>query len=62
MILHEQHSFFYHTNCMQACCIYQFLFFLVKMVNHYANHVNFLDTQHLLEVYIPYHYLHYSFL
>ena len=41
MILREQHSFFYHTNCMQASCIYQFLFFQVRMDNPHANHVNF---------------------
>ena len=61
MILYEQHSLFYHTNYIQACCIYQFSFFLVKMVNHYANHANFLDTQHLPQEYILYQYLHRSF-
>ena len=41
MILFEQHSFFYHTNCMQASCSYQFSFFQVRMVNPHGNHVNF---------------------
>ena len=41
MILYEQHCFFYHTNCIQASCSYQFSLFLVRMVNHYENHVNF---------------------
>ena len=43
MILCEQHSFFYHTNYIQASCIYQFPFFRVRMVNSHANHVNVWD-------------------
>ena len=41
MILCEQHSFFYHTNCIQVSRIYQFSFFRVRMINPHANHVNF---------------------
>ena len=62
MTLYEQHCFFYHTNCIQASCIYQLSFFLVRMVNHYANHASFYDVQHLLQVYILYYYFYHSFL
>ena len=41
MILYEQHSFYYQTNCIQASRTYQLSFFLVGTVNHYANHASF---------------------
>ena len=33
----EQHIISYHTNCIQAYCIFQFLFFQLKMEDHYED-------------------------
>ena len=35
----EEHIPFYHVNHLQALRLFQFSFFLVKIVNHYEVHV-----------------------
>ena len=37
---------FYHINFLQAFRLFQFSFFLVKMINHYEVHLIFQDIEH----------------
>ena len=48
VILHEQHSFIIQI-AYKLLALINFHFFLVKMVNHYVNHVILKDIQYLLE-------------
>ena len=57
-----QHNCFYHKDYKQAYNIFKSSFFLVKLVNRCENYEAFWDIQHLLQVYILYHYFHPSFL
>ena len=48
-------------NLLYAFGLFQFSFFLVKLVNHYEFHAIFQDIEHQLQENILHHFLHYSF-
>ena len=49
---------FYHVNQLQAFRRSQFLFFLVKMINHYEARVIFQDIKHQLQENILNNFFH----
>ena len=53
----EWHIQFYHVNQPQAFRLFQFSFFLVKMLNHYEVHVIFQYIENQLRQNILYHFL-----
>ena len=56
-----EHIKVYYGNYLQAFRIFYCSSFLVKMVNHYENHVIFQDIEHQPQEDILHHFLHYSF-
>ena len=61
-VLYGQNNCFYYKDYKQVCWIFWFLFFLVKIVGNYEDYEVFKGIQHLLQEYIPYHFLHHKVL